>query len=105
MRRGFTLIEVVIALVVLELAVVGAAGLFVIASATLVGAERMERAAALAEGLLDSLAAESVPAPGEARLGWGDVRWNVGAGGELTLVALGPAGDTLFELTTIGPAP
>lgn len=105
MRRGFTLLEIVIALLVLELAVIGAVGLFVLASATLVRAERIERAAALAEGVLDSLVLERSPVAGEAIHGGGHVRWKVGPEGELSLFALGPAGDTLFDVVTIGRAP
>lgn len=105
MKRGFTLLEIVVALVVLELAVVGAAGLFVLASATLARAERIERAAALAEGVLDSLALERSPIAGEASRAGGRVRWSVGPEGEVVLVALGSVGDTLFDLVTIGRVP
>jgi len=105
MRRGFTLLEVVIALLVLELAVVGGVGMLVLASATLGGAERLERAVALAEGVVDSLRRSASPVDGAVSYGAGEVRWRVGAGGEVTLVALGPVGDTLFDLSTVLPSP
>jgi hypothetical protein len=93
-----------IALVILEVAVVGAVGMLALASATLGRAERLERAAALAEGVLDSLAGARVPADGHAAYGTGEVAWTVGAGGAVTLRALGPAGDTLFAVTSVLPA-
>lgn len=104
-RPGFTLLEVVIALLVLELAVVGAVGLLVLASATLGRAERLERAAALAEGVLDSLATAAAPTDGRASYGAADVVWGVGAAGEVVVTALGPTGDTLFEVESVLPPP
>ena len=104
-RRGFTLLEVVIALLVLEIAVVGAVGVLVLASSTLGRAERLERAAALAEGVLDSLAVVSAPMDGRASYGAGDVLWAVGPGGEIAVIAFGPAGDTLFEIASVLPPP
>jgi type II secretory pathway pseudopilin PulG len=101
--RGFTLPEIVIALLVLELAVVGAVGMLVLASATLSRAERLERAAARAEGVLDSLALTATPIDGTVSYEAGEIRWVVGAGGELRLVAGGPTGDTVLDLTSILP--
>ena len=100
---GFTLLEVVVALLVLEIAVVGAVGILVLAAATLGRAERLERAAARAEGVLDSLALASAPTDGVAGYGAGQLRWTVGPAGEVRLVATGPTGDTLLELATILP--
>jgi Tfp pilus assembly protein PilV len=104
-RRGFTLLEVVMALLVLELAVLGAVGILVLASSTLGRAERLERAAALAEGVLDSLAVVSAPTDGRASYGAGDVLWAVNPVGEVVVIALGPTGDTLFEFGSVLPPP
>lgn len=101
--RGFTLLEVVIALLVLEIAVVGAVGLVVLASATLSRAERLERATARAEGILDSLARSVAPVDGVAAWEAGEILWWVGPGGEVRLVASGPAGDTLLTLASLLP--
>jgi Tfp pilus assembly protein PilV len=100
---GFTLIEVVVALLVLEIAVLGAVGILVLASSMLGRAERLERAAALAEGVLDSLAAVVSPSEGSATYGAGDVVWTLGAAGEVEMLALGPTGDTLFEIESVLP--
>ena len=99
--RGFTLLEVVIAVLLLEVSVAGAFGVLALASTTLGRAERLERAAALAEGVLDSLTWAPAPTDGVAAFRGGAVTWSVGAGGEVTLVALGPAGDTLFGVASI----
>lgn len=105
MRRGFTLLEVVVALVVLEVAVVGAAGTLMLASRTLARAERLERAVALAEGVLDSLG--RVPVPTDSSRGYrgGEVRWQVGDSSRVALTAFGPVRDTLFVVTATLPAP
>jgi len=102
---GFTLLEVVMALMVLELAVMGAVGVLVLASSTLGRAERLERAAALAEGVLDSLAVVAAPTDGRASYGAGDVLWAVNPAGEVVVIALGPTGDTLFEIGSVLPPP
>ncbi len=101
---GFTLLEVVIALVVLEVAVVGAVGVLVVASQTLAAAERLERAVALSEGALDSLALVVAPTDGAVRHPAGEVRWRIGSDGEVILVASGPAGDTLFQFGSVLPS-
>ncbi len=105
MKRGFTLLEVVVSLTVLEVAVVGAAGTLTVAARTLGRAERLERAVASAEGVLDSL--RRVPARVSASLGYrgGDVRWQVGDSGRVVLTALGPVDDTLFVVTATLPGP
>ena len=101
--RGFTLLEVVVALLVLEIAVIGAVGTLVLAAATLGRAERLERAAARAEGVLDSLARASAPSDGAASYRAGQLRWTAGPAGEVRLVATGPTGDTLLEVASILP--
>ena len=68
MRSGFALLEVVVALLVLELAVVGVVGTLVVASSTQVRAESLERAVARAEGILDSL--QRAPGVGGAAPGF-----------------------------------
>ena len=99
--HGFTLLEVVVALLVLALAVLGAVGIVVIASATLGRADRLERAVALAESVLDSLGAVASPADGAASYGPGEVLWRLEAEGGVTLVATGPEGDTLFTVASV----
>lgn len=76
-RGGFTLVEVLIALLLLEVGVLGAVGILVLAGRTLTEAERTERAVAALEGVADSLRAVAGPPapgrrtlPGGSRLEW-----------------------------------
>ena len=100
---GFTLLEVVIALLVLEVAVVSAVGILVIASATLSRADRLERVAALAEGVLDSLAAAPTATTGSLTDPVAVVDWTVDAAGSVIVTATDPPGDTLLELRAVLP--
>jgi type II secretory pathway pseudopilin PulG len=100
---GFTLLEVVIALLVLEVAVVGLVGTLVLASSTLTRAETLEQAVATAEGVLDSLARGAAGADSSSFPG-GTVAWSVGDSGRVALRATDAAGSTLFDLESVLPA-
>lgn len=101
-RSGFTLLEVVIALVVLEVAVVGLVGSLVLASATLTRAESLERAIATAEGVLDSLlGAGDVLADSIRHAGGGAVRWSVDDSGHLSLQATAANGSVVLDLSAV----
>jgi Tfp pilus assembly protein PilV len=72
---GFTLIELLVALVVVQIGVLGSLSLMVLARRTVTRAEQLERAAAVAAGLADSLsmaaAVDSVVAQREGlRVTW-----------------------------------
>lgn len=95
---GFTLLEVVVALLVLETAVLGAVGILVVAGATLSRAERLERIAGLAEGVLDSLAAAPSASDGTVTEPYVTVQWTVGSAGQVRVTAVSPTRDTLLEL-------
>jgi type II secretory pathway pseudopilin PulG len=101
-RSGFTLLEVVVALLVLEVAVVGLVGSLVLASATLTRAESLERAVATAEGVLDSLAgaaatlADSIPHAGR-----GTVRWSIDDSGYVRLQATEGRGSVVLDLAAV----
>lgn len=99
MMRGFTLIEVVIALVVLEIGVLGVVGTLLLATRTLTEAERTTRAAAEAALVADSLETHGFAGPGEDSFPGGVVRWEVGgAAGQPVVVAIEADGDTLARL-------
>ena len=98
---GFTLLEVVVALLVLEVAVVGVVGSLVLASATLTRAESLERAVATAEGVLDSLAgASEIRGDSLPHAGGGIVRWSVDDSGRVRLQASEPNGALVLDLVT-----
>jgi hypothetical protein len=79
---GFTLVEVLVALVVVEVGLLGVLGSLILAARTLSRAELLERGTAEVHRAYDSLALGAVAGEGEreAPLGW--LRWEVGAGGE-----------------------
>lgn len=92
-RRGFTLVEVIVALVLLTVGLLAALSMTSLAARTLGEARRISLAAAAAESLADSL----VGAPGGAGDGagwgtrehdWGVLRWEPGErAGEVRIVA------------------
>jgi type II secretory pathway pseudopilin PulG len=105
MKRGFSLIELVVALVVLELAVTGIAGILAAAGRAFADAERLERAIEAAEWVADSLTSEgmsgvgAVPFPGGV-VGWGAGPWP----GEAIVWSADRAGDTLLRVPVrVGP--
>jgi Tfp pilus assembly protein PilV len=110
MRRiGFTLVEVLVAIVVLEVGLLGVAGTLVLAVRAMRRAETMERAVTDAERVYDSISSVAEPSSGSAAGALGPVRWTVATGGELLLEVLGSGsgpGDTvLFSARGLVAAP
>ncbi|MFQ5536170.1 MAG: hypothetical protein ACE5GJ_01840 [Gemmatimonadota bacterium] len=110
--KGFTLVEIVVAVVILEVGILGAVGTLILAHRTLAQAWRMEAATAQAVLLLDSL--ERTPAAGRgaaslqlAPLRGGRAGWNVGPGRDVVLWITDPAADTLLVVvgTLAGETP
>lgn len=80
-RRGFTLVEVLVALILLEVGLLGVVGTLLLATRTLTHAELEERGAAVAERVLDSLSAAGVSSgEGRADVRGGEVRWRASGG-------------------------
>lgn len=100
MSRGFTLIEVVVALLLLEVGVLAAAGTLQVASRTLAEAERVERAVVAAGGILDSLARVTEPSDGDRTEAFGEVSWSVDGSGAMVLRAETREGRVLLEVTS-----
>lgn len=90
--RGFTLVEVVVAIVIFEIGVFGVLGTLVIASRTMARAEALERAVVTVERVADSLSVHGAGESGAVEFAGGQVQW--GSGG---IVALSAAGDTLLS--------
>ena len=93
MRDGFTLLEVVVSLLLLEVAVLAAAGTLVIAARSLAEAEHLERAVLEAEGVLDSLAGVAAPVSGSKAYPGGSVAWDVDGAGGVAVRVVSPEGD------------
>lgn len=96
--RGTCLAEVVVALVLLEVGVLGAAGLVVAANRALSRAAGLERAAALAGAVGDSLVGTTMVEPGHIVHGRFVVAWEPRAGGTSISVRRAGAEAGLVEL-------
>ena len=99
--RGFTLLEVVIALVILEIGVLGAVGTLVLAASTLSRAAVLERGTAEVEGLFDSITSNPGPGAGTRRFGGGEALWSVDSVGRVEIRALTHTADTLFSVVSV----
>jgi len=103
MRRavtGFTLVEVVLALIVFEVGMLGVVSMVVIAARSLSRAEWLERSLTLAYAVIDSLSLEGAPGAGERTHAAGSISWILGIDGNLSLESIGPDGSVLFHVAT-----
>ena len=99
MTRGFTLVEVVVALVVLEIGLLGVLGTVLLASRTMTAAEVREGAVLEAQRVADSLGTDGLTGPGARPLPWGRISWGDSATGVTGhVVAIDATGDTLVTL-------
>ena len=91
--------EVVVALVVLEIGMLGVMGTVLLASRTMIAAEVRERAVLEAQRVADSLGTHGTGGPGTRTMPWGDVSWvDSGRSGFGEVVAVDAVGDTLVTL-------
>lgn len=88
MRGGFTLLEAIVALVILEIGVLAVVGMVTVASRTLNEAQAREWGTAVASAAADSLALFGFTGPGEQDSELGRVRWEGSAGGSGGLVRI-----------------
>lgn len=98
-RAGFTLVEVVVALLILDVGLLGAMGLIVLAQRTLAEADLVERGVADLEGVLDSLGWAAQPGGGARDVQAGRIEWSVGADGTLGLRFEPRAGGRVLEVS------
>lgn len=93
-RRGFTLVEVLVAFMLFAIAWLGLVGMTAFATATLNTAAVRERAAVTVAALLDSLTLAPVAASGRALRDGLIIEWTASslAGDEVRVRALGPRG-------------
>lgn len=79
---GFTLVEVLVALVILQVGLLGVAGQIGVAHNMLDRAVRLEWAVAVAESVADSLSRFGYSGPGSVDLAAGRVGWEPWSGGD-----------------------
>jgi len=83
--RGHTLVELLVALVVLEVGLLGVVGTCVLAARLVSRAEILEWGAAEAQRTLDSLVAVRGVGSHRQASGPGELRWHVGGDGAVTV--------------------
>lgn len=85
-RSAFTLVEVLVALVILEVGLLAAVGLFTLATRAAANAQRTEQGLALVEALADSLLGSDTVVDGVRRTPAGDsIVWRREDGGRVTV--------------------
>ena len=100
---GFTLVEVVVALLVLQLGVLAALATLVHASQVSRRAETLERATTRVESVLDSLAAGATPDTVDVASDLFRLRWTVDGTGRLRIDVVDRAGAVLVEARSTVP--
>ncbi len=85
-RNGFSLAEVLVALTVLEVGLLGAAGTLVLATSVLRQARDVEWAVQGAREVVDSLSLNGVAGAGERDTDFGRIEWSVESAGRLAEV-------------------
>ena len=103
-RAGFTMLEVIVALAIIEVGLVGTVGVLVLAHRALAEAEVLDEATHAAASAADSLLADGGAGAGSRELPWGRVRWSSSAG-RLDVRAEAPSGVELLAWVIPGAAP
>lgn len=101
--EGFTLVEVVVALLVLEVGVLGALATMVVAAETLRKAHRLDRATGRVEAVLDSLRGGASPGSASVLVDDVRIRWTVDAGGDVDVGATDQEGSLLLRARSTVP--
>jgi Tfp pilus assembly protein PilV len=90
-------VEILVAVVILEVGLLGVVGTLWLASRTVTRAELLERGVEVMEGVYDSLVGEPTPSDGTRPADPGQVDWYVN-GRDLRLEYRGVGGDTLARV-------
>ena len=103
-RCGFTLVEVMIALVVFEVGFLGVFAMTFQAQKTFLAAAALESASQAVEWLADSLSSAGWGGPGSTELREGSIRWTREGDGFVTIVFEGgPGANRSLGLSLPGP--
>lgn len=104
-RAGFSLVELLMALLLFQVGLVGVAGTFLVAQRTLSRSQLVMRGTLAAMRVGDSVLAVGGPPSGLVEERWGRLSWRTDSDGGLQLASTGAeVNDTLFSLT-IWPEP
>ncbi len=98
MSRGFSLIELVFALLLLQVGILGTSGLILLAQRDMLRAELTLRATLETSRVADSLSGSGAEGSGQLDFPWGSVSWAPASGtvGDIQAVAISASsGDTL----------
>jgi len=95
-RGGFTLVEVLVALTILAVGLLGSVGTLLVARRALISAERLHLAGQAGVAVADSLLAARAAGAGRLDAEWGTLRWSTEGGG-VRIVAEEPSGATLLD--------
>jgi prepilin-type N-terminal cleavage/methylation domain-containing protein len=87
-RGGFGLVELIVALTIISIALVGLAGAAAVAHRSFMSAEAIERGAEAAAFALDSLMRVETPVAGERRDSVAHVRWTIIEDSAAVMIAL-----------------
>jgi prepilin-type N-terminal cleavage/methylation domain-containing protein len=87
-QHGFSLVELVVAMTLLTISLVGLAGAAAVAQRSFSGAEAVEKGTDAAALVLDSLMRERAPADGARRIGDAAARWTVVQDSVATAISL-----------------
>lgn len=101
-RTGFTLVEVLVAIVVLEVGLLGVVGTLVLAAGNMRRAVSLERAVTEVERVYDSLTGAPSSGSGVVSVPGGRLRWSVSTDGSVQVDALAMNDSVLF--TVLGRA-
>ena len=94
-QAGFTLIEVIVAFVVLQVAIAGALGTLARATELLRRAEQIEAAITVSQGVLDSLLwSESIDVDGRRSFRNIEVEWSI-SGPSVVVTGVVPTGERI----------
>ena len=85
-RGGFTLVEVLVTLVILQIGLLGAMGLMGVSHRLLDRAVRLEWAVSVAEAVADSLSRFGYSGEGSLDLAPGRVGWELWSGGDASIL-------------------